>query len=264
MSFFDHLEELRWHIIRSAIAVVVFMIVAFLNKRFIFDYVLFGPVREDFPTYRALCYLSDKIMLSDRFCINEITFNIINLELAGQFLVHLKTSLILGFVISFPYIFWEMWRFIKPALYSEEMKYSRVIIFFSSLLFFMGIAFGYYVLMPFSVNFFANYEVSSAIGNNFSLKNYMGFITMFVMASGILFELPMVVYFLAKVGLVGPDMMRSYRKHAFVVILLIAAIITPADVGTQIMVTLPVCILYEISIFIAARVEKNRLAKMDS
>ena len=262
MTFFDHLEELRWHLIRSSIAVGVSAIAIFLAKGLIFDQIIFGPTKANFPTYQFGCELKEKMGFG--ICIDNIPFQIVNLELAGQFLIHLKMALILGIIISIPYVFWEIWRFIKPGLYNTEVRASKVVIFFASMLFFIGVLFGYYVLMPFSVNFFGTYSVSAEVSNTFSLTNYVGFISMFVLASGILFELPMAVYFLSKMGLVTPDLMRTYRKHAFVAILLLAAIITPADVGTQILVTIPVYGLYEISVFISAWVVRKQKEKETS
>ena len=257
MSFLDHLEELRWHIIRSAIAIGVFMVVAFLSKSFIFDTLIFAPTHSDFATYRLLCKLSE-LLATDLLCITNVEMTFINIELAAQFLIHLKVSLILGFVAAFPYISWEIWRFIKPALYESEIRYSKGIVVFISVMFLIGIAFGYYVLTPFSLNFFGNYTVTSDVTNSFTFTNYIGFLTMFVLSSGIIFELPVAVYFLSKLGLVTPSLMRTYRKHALVAILFVSAIITPADVGTQILVAVPVYFLYEISILISAKVERSR------
>jgi sec-independent protein translocase protein TatC len=259
MPFLDHVEVLRWHIIRSLIAVAAGASIAFIKKSFIFDTLIFGPTTKDFLTYRALCWVSDRIALGKALCIEVFNFNFINIELAAQFVVHLKTSVLLGFIIAFPYIFWEFWRFIKPALHENESRYARGIVFFSSLLFFSGVLFGYFILVPTMLNFLGNYQVSGQVMNSFTLTNYIGFISMFVLLSGAIFELPMVVYFLSKLGLLTPALMRSYRKHAVVVILFAAAVITPSpDIGSQILVFIPVYFLYEISIFISARVEKQR------
>jgi sec-independent protein translocase protein TatC len=261
MSFLDHLEELRWHLIRSIIGVIVMTIVAFLAKDFIFHTLIFGPTREEFATYMLLCGFSHLVQLGNQLCIEDFGFSFINVQLTGQFFVHLKVSLVVGFIVAFPYVFWEMWRFARPALYENEVNITRGIVFFSSLLFFAGVLFGYYILTPFSLNFFGNYQVTEQVTNSFTLPNYVGFLSMFVLASGIIFELPMVIYFLAKIGLVTPEAMRSYRKHAFVGILVVAAIITPADLGTQILVTFPVFILYEFSILIAKREQRKRQQK---
>jgi len=259
MSFLEHLEVLRWHIVRSVIAVSVFSIIAFLSKDFIFGTLIFGPTRQDFITYRALCWLSSKIQLGSALCIEAFNFTFINIELAGQFIVHLKTSLLAGFIVAFPYILWEFWRFVKPALHEHEASYARGIVFFSSLLFFAGVAFGYLILVPTMLNFLGNYQVTEQVQNNFTLTNYIGFISMFVLSAGLVFELPIVVYFLSRLGLMTPALMRNYRRHAVVVILFVAAMLTPSpDIGSQILVFIPVYFLYEISIFISARVEKNR------
>ena len=262
MPFFEHLEVLRWHIIRSIIAILIITVIAFLSKGFVFSTVIFGPTKGDFATYRFLCWLSNSLSLGNLFCMEGIRFNFINIELAGQFLVHLKTSAVLGFVVAFPYIFWEFWSFIKPGLHEREISYTRGVVFFSSLLFITGICFGYYILTPFALNFFGSYNVTPLVENNFTLTNYIGFLTMFIMTSGVIFELPMVVYFLSKLGLLTPELMRTYRRHAVIVILFVSAIITPADIGTQVLVFIPVFILYEISIFISARVAKNLEAEL--
>ncbi len=263
MPFFEHIEALRWHIIRSMLAVLFFTILSFLSKEFIFDTLIFGPTKSDFLTYRVLCWISDRIALGNALCIEVFSFTFINIEMAGQFIVHLKTSFLLGFIISFPYIFWEFWRFIRPALYETEAQYTRGIVFFSSLLFGIGVFFGYFIMAPTVLNFLGNYQVTEMVENSFTLTNYIGFISMFVISTGIVFELPMVVYFLSKFGLLTPDLMREYRRHAVVIILVIAAIITPSpDIGSQILVFIPVYFLYEISIFISARVNKNREAAL--
>lgn len=260
MSFIDHLESLRWHIIRSVLSILFFTVLTFLFKDFVFDTLIFGPSKLSFPTYRALCAFSEYANMGSLLCIEKLNMRFINIEMAGQFLVHLKVSFVFGFIIGFPYTLWEIWKFIRPGLYQKEIRYTRGIVFFTSLLFFIGTAFGYFILTPFAINFFANYQVSDMVNNDFTLTNYVGFLTMFVLASGLIFELPMFVYFLSKLGLVTPGMMREYRRHAVIGILVVSAIITPADVGTQLLVFVPVYFLYEISIFISASV----VAKMDA
>lgn len=257
MSFLDHLEELRWHIFRAGVAIMLFAIVIFVAKRAVFDWLIFGPINPNFPTYQLLCNLGSSTGLTKAFCVEAFDFNIINIEVAGQFLVHLKVSLLLGLVVAFPYVFYEFWKFVRPALHEKEARTTGGIVFFSSLLFFIGVTFGYLVLTPFSIQFFGNYAVSETVSNEWKLTNYVSIITMIVMASGILFELPMVVYILSKLGLLTPEFMRAHRKHAFIVTLMLAALITPADVGTQVLVTIPVIFLYEISIGISKRVNKK-------
>ncbi len=254
MSFVEHLEELRWHLIRSISAIAVFSILAFLAKTFVFDVLLLGPKKSDFLTYQAFCKFSTWVGLDKTLCLQPANFEVVNLDMMGQFLTHLKVSIAIGFIIAFPYFLWEMWRFIRPGLLQNEQQYTRGVVSISSLLFMIGVSFGYLVLSPLSINFFASYSVSGSVSNTIALSSYISIITTLVLASGIMFELPMVVYFLSKMGLLTPDNMKAYRRHAFIVILLIAAIITPADVWTQILVTLPVYVLYEISIFVSARV----------
>ncbi|MEX0811957.1 MAG: twin-arginine translocase subunit TatC [Chitinophagales bacterium] len=254
MSFIDHLESLRWHVVRAVLSILIFTIATFLFKGFVFDTLIFGPTKLDFPTYRGLCALSEALSLGNMLCIEKLNLRFINIEMAGQFLVHLKVSFVFGFVMGFPYTLWELWKFIRPGLYQKEIRYTRGIVFFSSLLFFLGVSFGYFILTPFAINFFSNYQVSELVSNDFTLTNYVSFLTMFVLASGLIFELPMLVYFLSKIGLLTPGMMREYRRHAVVAILAVSAVITPADVGTMLLVFVPVYFLYEISIFISASV----------
>jgi len=257
MTFLEHLEELRWHIVRSLIAIFIFAILVFVFKGLIFDWLLFGPKEPDFITYQWLCSFSKSIGLGEALCTSGKGFEIVNIEMAGQFLTHLKVSVVLGFICSFPYIAWEAWRFVKPALYENEKKYTRGMVFFSSLLFFTGVLFGYLLLAPVSINFFANYSVSETVENTIKLTSYISIVTTVVLASGIMFELPMAVFIFSKLGLVTPQGMRDYRKHAVVGILVIAAIITPADIWTQMLVGIPVYILYEVSVYISAWVHRK-------
>jgi sec-independent protein translocase protein TatC len=257
MSFLEHLEALRWHLFRSVTAIIVFAVIAFLNKEFIFDTIIFGPKRADFPTYRILCWLSEKFSID--MCIKDFPFIIISVAMSGQFTMHMWVAFITGLVIGFPYLLWEVWRFVKPALTSKEKQYSTGIVFFSSLLFMTGILFGYYVIAPLSINFLGSYQVSEQVKNQISLDSYISTITFLTFASGIVFELPIVIYFLSKIGIVTPQFMRAYRKHAIVIILIVAAVITPSpDVTSQILVAIPLYILYEISIFVSVMVVKKQ------
>ena len=239
MTFLEHLEELRWHLMRSVIAVLVVFVAVFVNKDFVFDTIVFAPKNLDFYTYEFMCKVSHAIGLVDRLCIEAIMFSVINIEMAGQFLLHIKVSLVLGIVVAFPYIFWEFWRFISPGLHKKEKQHARGIVFFSSLLFFIGVSFGYYVLAPFSLNFLGSYRVSDEILNTISLSSYTSLLMMLVLLSGIIFELPIAVYLLSKIGLVTPRLMRAYRKHALIVILIMSAIITPPDMLSQILIAVP-------------------------
>ncbi len=258
MSFLDHLEIFRWHLIRSVIAVLFFAIIAFIFKDIVFDVILLGPKDPNFPTYKALCAISQYLGLEDALCLKESPFTLMNITMSGQFSTHVTTSIFAGFIVAFPYVFWEFWRFIRPALHVNESTMARGIVFFSSVLFLLGVLFGYYVIAPLSVNFLGSYQVSSTVANQITLSSFISTVTTVSFANGIIFELPILVYFLTKIGLLTPEFMRVYRKHAIVVILILAAIITPPDVTSQILVSLPLIVLYEISIKISARVIKNQ------
>lgn len=257
MSFLDHLEELRWHILRSAGAILVVAVVMFLAKDFVFNKVIFGPKSPDFFSYQVICKLSELLGMGDALCMQPAEFKIIATKLTELFVVHIKVSVMLGFVVAFPYVFYQFWSFISPGLYEEERKAARGVVFICSGLFILGVLFGYFVISPFAVNFLASYPIDS-VEASFTLSSFVDSVTMFCIPVGLVFELPVVVYFLAKVGLVTAEFMRNYRRHAFVVILILAALITPPDVVTQFLIGFPLYILYEISILIAKRVEKKQ------
>jgi sec-independent protein translocase protein TatC len=257
MHFLDHLEALRWHLVRSAAAIVIFSLAAFLNPEILFDQVILGAKSPDFLTYRWLCQISEWLTID--LCIKEIPFTLINIDMSGQFTTHMYTSFIAGFIMAFPYFIWEMWRFIKPALSQKEKMYSRGVVFFSSLLFLMGILFGYYIISPLSINFLGSYQISTQVANQISLSSFISTVTMLTLSSGVVFELPVVIYFLSKIGLVTPQFLKNYRKHSMVVILIIAAIITPSpDVTSQVLVAVPLFLLYEIGIWVSGIVLKNK------
>jgi sec-independent protein translocase protein TatC len=262
MSFLDHLEALRWHLVRSAIAIFVFALIAFMNKELIFDGIILAPKNKDFLTYRILCKLSEKYNLD--MCFNSIDFSVINFDISGQFTTHMWIAFMSGFILAFPYFIWELWRFIKPALSDMEKKFSGGIVFFITLLFVSGLLFGYYVITPLSINFLGNYQVSAEVKNTISLDSYINIVTILSLSTGLVFELPMLVYFLSKIGIITPQFMRKYRKHAMVINLIVAAIITPSpDVTSQLLVAIPLFILYEISIFVSAGVSKAKNAKIN-
>ena len=261
MSFLDHLEELRWHLIRSVVAVLVFATLAFLAKGFIFDVLIFGPKNADFPTYKLLCNIAQSIGFKDSFCFTELPFRIQSRTMAGQFSAHLWTSILAGFIIAFPYILYEMWRFISPGLKQKERSSSRGFIIIASLLFFIGVLFGYYIVTPLSINFLGSYQVSNAVHNDFDLSSYIGLVRASVLASGLIFELPILIYFLTKIGLVTPQYLKKYRKFALVIVLTISAVITPPDIASQVIVAIPILILYEVSIFISKIVIKKEQKK---
>jgi len=254
MSFLSHLEALRWHLIRATLAIIIAGFVAFIAKGFIFDTILFGPKKVDFFTYRMLCNLSQMLGMEDSFCFEELPFIIQSRTMAGQFSAHIWTAITAGFIVSFPYIIFEFWKFIKPAMHEHEQRTAKGFIFASSFLFFLGVLFGYFVIAPLSINFLGNYTVSPDVLNEFDLSSYTALIRSSVLASGFIFELPIIIYFLSKVGIVTPEILRTYRKFALVGVLIVAAVITPPDIASQVIVTIPVLILYEISIFISKAV----------
>lgn len=261
MSFLDHLEELRWHLIRSTLAVVILGAVAFLMKDFIFDTVIFGPKKPDFPTYGLFCKLSQMLGFSEAFCGNEPLFRVQSRVMAGQFSAHIWTSIWAGFILAFPYVLYEMWKFISPGLYDKERKNSRGFIIVASLLFFMGVLFGYYVVAPLSINFLGSYTVSDEVFNDIDLSSYISTVRAAVIACGLIFELPIIIYFLTKIGLVTPEILKKYRKIALVIVLILSAIITPPDIASQIIVAVPILVLYQISIYISKVVIKREAKK---
>lgn len=257
MSFLDHLEELRWHIIRAAASVFVFGVVAFMAKDFVFKYIVFAPKSPDFITYSVICKLSNLAGMGDTMCMQPPEFGFVTPIFGELFIQHIKVSFMLGIVASFPYIFWEIWRFISPGLYEKEQKAARGMVAICSSLFLTGVLFGYFVISPFAITFLAGYEIEGVTAMP-ALASYINYMTMFTLPVGIIFELPIVVFFLSKVGLVTPEFMKSYRRHAAIIILILAAIITPPDVVTQILVGMPLYVLYEISIVISRRVIKKQ------
>ncbi|MBP1839769.1 twin-arginine translocase subunit TatC [Formosa algae] len=261
MSFLDHLEDLRWHLIRATLAVMIAAVLAFLAKGFIFDTLIFGPTKPTFFTYDILCRISNSLGLDDSFCFNEAAFEIQSRTMAGQFSAHIWTAITAGFIISFPYILFELWRFISPGMHPSERKNSRGFITISSFLFFLGVLFGYYVICPLSINFLGTYQVSEKVHNDFDLSSYISLIRSSVIASGIIFELPIIIFFLAKAGIITPEFLKKYRKFALVIVLIVSAVITPPDIASQVIVAIPVLILYEVSIVIAKFVTRKERSK---
>ena len=264
MSFLDHLEELRWHLIRSTLAIVIVATAAFIAKDFIFDTLLFGPKKTDFFTYRLFCELSQTLGQGNSLCIEEMPFRIQSRTMSGQFSAHLWTSITTGFIIAFPYILYEFWKFISPGLNLNERKNARGFILVASLLFFMGVFFGYYIVTPLSINFLGNYSVSSEVFNDFDLSSYISLLRASVLSSGLIFELPILIYFLTKIGLVTPKFLRKNRKFAIVIVLILSAVITPPDIASQVIVTIPILILYEVSIFISKVVYKRQQKELQN
>lgn len=258
MSFLDHLEELRWHLIRSSLAIIIVATLAFIAKDFIFDTLIFGPKKADFWTYELFCNISKMMGQGTSFCIQELPFRIQSRAVSGQFSAHLWTSITAGFIIAFPYVLLEFWRFIRPGLHANERKNARGFIFVASILFFMGVLFGYYIVTPLSINFLGSYTVSNEVFNDFDLDSYIGLLRAAVLSAGFIFELPILMYFLTKIGIVTPNFLRINRKFAIVIVLSISAIITPPDIASQIIVTIPILILYEVSIVISKIVFKRQ------
>lgn len=264
MSFLDHLEELRWHLIRAVLAIVIIGTVAFICIDFLFNKIIFAPSKGDFISYEILCNISQVFGLQKGCIDGDMPFIIQSRTMAGQFSAAIWTAITTGFVVAFPYVIFEFWKFVSPGLYTKERKTARGFIFISSLLFFIGVAFGYYVIAPLSIHFLANFSVSEIIQNEFDISSYIGLVRASVLASGFIFELPIIIYFLTKIGLVTPTFLRKYRKYALVIVLILAAVITPPDISTQIIVAIPIILLYEVSIWIShfvVKKEEKRIKK---
>lgn len=258
MTFLDHLEELRWHIIRSLIAIVVFAVTAFIAKDLVFKMIILGPSKVDFWTYKMLCQFAE-MLGTPSLCIDELPFILQSRQLTGQFTMHITASFVIGLVLAFPYAFWEIWRFIKPGLYPKERSAANGASFYVSFLFITGVVFGYFILTPLSINFLANYSLDSSIQNEFDIVSYVTTVVTLVIACGFLFQLPVVIFFLTKAGIITPELMTKYRKHAIVVILVVGAMLTPPDPFSQILIAVPLLGLYQIGIFISKRVTRKEL-----
>ena len=261
MTFWDHLDELRWHIMRSLIAVVLLAIVAFINREIIFDYIILAPSTSDFATNRALCQLGNWLSIN-ALCIKDMKLQIINIKMSGQFLTHMYISIVVGFILAFPYVLWEIWRFVKPAMKETERKYSSGGVFISSILFLTGILFSYFLIVPLTVNFLGTYQVSESVYNQISLGSYISTVVSVTFAVGLVFELPILVYFLTKIGVLTPDFMKRNRKYMYVIMLILSAIITPPDMFSQILVVMPLIVLYEFSIGVSNRIYKKNLEEL--
>jgi sec-independent protein translocase protein TatC len=259
MSFFEHLEALRWHLIRAAISVVVFSLVAFLNYDFIFNKIIMAPFYPDFWTYRMMC------KLGNGFCVTKMNAEIINTEVAGQFMLQINSSVLIGIILSIPYILWEIWRFIKPALLERERKAANGFVFYASLLFVLGILFGYYVIAPESISFLASYSVSATIKNQFTIGSYLSMVATITLIIGLVFELPILIFILASLGILTGTFMRKTRRYSIVILLIIGAIISPSpDFMTTTIATIPLFALYEVGIVVASTVEKRKTKERDA
>ena len=261
-SFLYHLEVLRWHIIRSIFAIVIIGILAFFLKNYIFKYIILSQTQGNFPTYQFFCELGRFFGSESDFCQETLPLQIRNRTMTGQFSAAMWTSLWVGLIVGFPYLMYEMWRFISPGLYENERRIARGFIGVTSLLFFIGVVFGYFIVAPLAIHFFATFSVvegDQMIVNMIDLESYIETLRSSVVSCGVIFELPVIIYFLAKLDLITADFMRKYRKHAIVLTLLVAAIITPPDVSSQIIVSIPILLLYELSIYVCKYVQKDKL-----
>jgi sec-independent protein translocase protein TatC len=263
MSFLEHLEELRWHIIRSFLAIIVLAIVAFIFRDFIFQHIILKPKMPDFWTNRMFAKLAD-LFGSEHIKINQKELHLINIKMTGQFSMTMWTALVAGLIMAAPVIFYEFWKFIKPALYENEKKIATGAVVYTSFLFLIGVLFGYYLIVPLSTQFFNTFVISPEVENQININSYISMVVSIVLASGIVFLLPVFSYSLSKVGILSPEFLKTYRRHAYVLLLLLAAIITPPDVFSQILVAIPLVLLYEFSIFISWRVVKNQEKKEKS
>ncbi|WLD22814.1 twin-arginine translocase subunit TatC [Flavobacterium dauae] len=261
MSFLNHLEELRWLLVRSCIAILVASVIAVFFNEFIFDVIIFGPKDGNFYTYRFFCELAQQYNLDKSFCISELPFVIQNRTMDGQLSVMIWTCITAGFIIAFPFILWEFWKFISPALYEKERKYAKMFIFISSILFFLGVIFGYFVLVPLSINFLANFTISSVVENQIDINSYINLVKNTSLATGLVFELPIIIFFLAYLGLITDAFLKEYRRYAYVLILIVAAVVTPPDIISQTIVSIPLVILYECSIIVAKIITKRNTEK---
>jgi sec-independent protein translocase protein TatC len=258
MSFIEHLDELRKHLFRSALAVALGAIVVAVYNRFIVEKILMGPTNQDFPTYGYLCKISQRLGLGKKLCMTQIHVKMQNTDVAGQFNIYFNIILIGGFIIAFPYVFWQFWKFTKPALTSKELQNTRGVIFWVSLLFFLGVFFGYFIIAPYTINFFSNFSLDPKIENIWTVTNYFNTIVPLILGAGLAFQLPLVMYFLAKVGVVSASYLRRVRKYAILIMLIVAGIITPPDMLSQIVCTIPLILLYEISVLLCVKVEKRQ------
>ncbi len=257
MSFFDHIEELRWHIIRSVLVILGIALVLFFMKDFVFNQVVFGPRNPDFITYKVICNLSDKMGMKEQLCFYPEKFDLITPDMGELFLTHMKISFLLGLILAIPYVFWEIWRFVKPGLYEKEQKASRGAVLICSFLFTLGVLFGYFVISPFAISFLTGYQLPG-VESTPALGSYISYMLMFTIPTGLIFQLPVAAHVLTNIGLISSSFLKEYRRHAAVVIVIVAAIITPPDAFSQILIALPLFGLYEISIVVSKRVEKRK------
>ncbi|MEO7311837.1 MAG: twin-arginine translocase subunit TatC [Chitinophagaceae bacterium] len=264
MSFVDHLEELRWHIVRSVIAVVILGIVCFVYQDFLFDRVILAPIQNNFITYKLFCELGQKLGMGNSLCMPAMSISMQTTTFGGQFLSSITICFVMGFIVAFPYVFWEFWKFLKPALKPGELKNTRGAIFWVTFFFILGVGFGYYLMAPFTFNFLANYKIGThnIIETRPTISDYIDNMMDITLGSGLAFELPVISFVLTRIGLITPKFLKDYRKYAYVALLVIAAVITPSpDWMSQTIVVIPLIILYELSIVVSKRVAKDQKQK---
>jgi sec-independent protein translocase protein TatC len=259
MSFLDHLEELRWHVVKSVIAIGVGMILAFINIRWIFENIVFAPARINFPTFKYMCQFGKLVGAEESLCAQPFDFIVQSRNMTGQFMMSITASVVIGLIVAFPYVFWQIWSFIKPGLKQNEKKNSSGAVSAVTFLFLLGVAFGYFILSPMTIWFLASYSISDMIKNEFDITSYVSTVVGMVIGSGLLFQFPVVVYFMTKVGMLTPQFMRKFRKHAIVVILILGAVVTPSpDPFSMMLISTPLYFLFEISIIISAIVVRKQ------
>lgn len=264
MTFLEHLEELRWRLVKSTVAIMLFAIIAFIGKKIIFDVILFAPRTSDFITYRTFCWFSNQVGMGDKLCMGDVAISVQNIDMSGQFSTHIMVSVVAGFILAFPFVLYQMWSFLKPGLKMKERQSATGVVFFSSMLFFSGILFGFFVIAPLSLQFLGSYRVSEEVISSIKLNSYISTLVSITLSAGIVFQLPILVYFFTKIGLVTPEFLRQYRKHALVAVLILSAIITPPDISSQVLVALPIMVLYEVSIMISRWVLKKQMEEEES
>jgi sec-independent protein translocase protein TatC len=264
MTFVDHLEALRWHIVRSLLAIIFFAILIFIKIDWVFDRVISGPLQNDFVSYLAFCKLSHLLHLGDALCMPPMNIKMQTTEFSSQFMSSITIAFVGGFIAAFPYIFWEIWRFVKPALKPSEIRSTRGSIFFVSFFFFLGASFGYFLLGPFTFNFLSNYTLGTSyiLETKPTLNDYLENLVNIIIGCGLAFELPVLAYVLTKIGLITPDFLQASRKYAIVVILVISAVITPSpDWSSQMLVFVPLFLLFQLSIRVSKRAYKEMIKK---
>lgn len=259
MSFLDHLDELRWRLVRSAALIIVLAIIMFIYTEPIIENIFINMANTDFITYRYLCLAGNYLGIEDILCASKINLELQSIKMTGQFGTNIYFAVVGSIVLSFPFILFQLWAFVKPGLKKNEIQATKGVVTYASILFFLGILFGYFLISPLCVQFFGNYTMSDKIKNIFTISDYISVITTTTFYTGLLFELPIIMYILTKTGVIGPQFLKRYRKHAVVVVLILAAIITPPDFFSQVLVAIPILLLYEISIFVSARAEINKL-----